>query len=202
MASRLTPGGNAGEEASKPVRPFALLAPVVLVACVGASPCAPGRTCRAATWQDLTLSDTNRTLSPTDMDPSMGDAISLSPHGVRLRFDLRAFGPSPGIARAVLSLRADARAVTRGHATLRARALLTRWRAGTSDDTPRGDDTVSVSLSAQLRAPVRMDVTALVAAAAQRGATTADLAVACDDDVRIAGPWDLANAPRLEVAAR
>lgn len=202
MGSRLTPGGPAGEEASKPVRIPVLLAPVVLVACVGSSPCAPGRTCGAATWQDLTLSDTFRTLSPIDIDPSSGDAITLSPQGVRLRFDLREFGPSPGIARAVLSLRADASALPRGHATLRTRALLTRWRTGTVDDTPRGDDTVSVTLPASLRAPVRIDVTALVAAAVQRGATTADLAVACDDDVRITGPWGADGAPRLEVAAR
>lgn len=184
------------------MRTSVLLAPVVLVACAGTSPCAPGRTCGAATWQDLTLSDAFRTLSPIDVDPSTGDAITLTPQGVRLRFDLREFGPSPGITRAVLSLRADARALPRGHATLRARALLTRWRAGTVDDTPRGDETVSVTLPALLRAPVRMDVTALVAAAAQRGATTADLAVACDEDVRIAGPWDADGAPRLEVAAR
>lgn len=201
MGSRLTPGGPAGEEASKPVRTPVLLAPVVLVACVGSSPCAPGRSCGAATWQDLTLSDTFRTLSPVDIDPT-GDAIALSPHGVRLRFDLRDFGPSPGITRAVLSLRADARALAGGHTTLRTRALLTRWRAGAVDDTPRGDETVRVTLPAPLRAPVRIDVTALVAEAVQRGATTADLAVACDDDVRIAGPWDLDGAPRLEVAAR
>lgn len=202
MGSRLTPGGPAGEEASKPVRIPVLLAPVVLVACVGASPCAPGRTCGAATWQDLTLSDTFRTLSPTDMDPAAGEAVAVSPHGVRLRFDLRAFGPSPTIARAVLSLRVDSTAEARGPVTLRARALLSRWRVGTSDDTPRGDETVSVTLPAPLRAPVRIDVTALVAEAVQRGASTADLALASDDDLRISGPWDLAGAPRLEVAAR
>lgn len=184
------------------MRALSFLAPAVLLACAGTSPCAPGRTCGAATWQDLTLSDTFRTLSPIDIDPSTGAAITLSSQDLRLRFDLREFGPSPGIARAVLSLRADARALEEGRATLRTRALLTRWRPGTVDDTPRGDDTVSVTVPARLRAPVRIDVTALVAAAAQRGATTADLAVACDDDVRIAGPWDLADAPRLEVATR
>jgi len=198
----LTPRGPAGEEALEPVRIPSLLAPVVLVACVGASPCAPGRTCGVSTWQDITLSGAFRSLSPTDMDPSDGEAVSLSPQEIRLRFDLRELGPSPAIGRAVLSLRADASAVRRDHATLRARALLSHWRAGSVDDTPRGDEAVSVRLPAQLRAPVRIDVTTLVAAAAERGATTADLAVACDDDVRILGPWDLAGAPRLEVTAR
>lgn len=184
------------------MRITALLAPVVLVACAGSSPCAPGRTCGAVTWQDLTLSDTFRTLAPTDVDPATDVAVDLSRHDLRLRFDLRELGPAPTIARAVLSLRADASAQPRGTVTLRARALLTRWRPGAVDDTPRGDETVRVTLPAQLRAPVRIDVTELVAAAAQRGAATADFAIASDDAVRVPGPWDLAAAPRLEVAAR
>lgn len=127
-----------------------------------------------------------------------GETARATAAGARVRFDLRALGASPRVLRAVLSVRVDATAAS-GAASLHARALLGQWEPGRSDDAPRGFATASATVPAGLRAPLRLDVTALLAESLDRGRLTADFALASDDDLRVSGPWRPDDAPRLEL---
>lgn len=185
---------------------FCLL--LLLPACAAAGPCPQGGACGAASWRGAAIDTTMLSLPVTDLDdgvtpPGAVASFPVSPRGVRLRFDLRALPPVAAISRAVLSLR-EAPGAPRGErVTVRARALLAPWRAGSADDTPRGATAASVTLARGARGPVRVDVTEALREAARWGGAGAGVALETDGaSVTFVGPWDARGAPRLEVAAR
>lgn len=186
--------------------PLCLL--LLIPACAAAGRCPQGGPCGAASWRGAAIDTTMHALPLTDLDdgvtpPGAAASFPVSPRGVRLRFDLRALPPGAAIARAVLSLREAPGAPRAERVTVRARALLAPWRAGSADETPRGATAASVTLPRGARGPVRVDVTEALREGARWGHTGAGVALETDGAaVTFVGPWDARGAPRLEVAVR
>ena len=148
-----------------------------------------------------------RALPATDVDDGAdGDAarpsFEVTSRGARLRFDLSALSPNATIARAVLSLREAEGPPRRGAVTLRARALLARWRSGGDDATPRSESGGVVTLAEGARGPVRIDVTEALREGTRWGAVGGIVLEAEGATLRVEGPWSTRGAPALEVAAR
>lgn len=186
-------------------RGFALLLSL-LPACAATGSCPRGGVCGAASWQGSAIDQALRVHPVVAIDEGDGreaPSFSVSPRGVRVRFDLRALPPGAAIGRAVLSLR-EAEGPPRAQSvTLRARALLAPWRVGAADETPRGSESTAVTIPRGARGPVRLDVTEALREALAWGQRPDGLALETEGGtLRLVGPWDALGAPRLEVAAR
>lgn len=184
--------GRKGRANDRGVRALALLLLALPSACAGV--CPNGRVCGAASWRGAAVDGAMRVLAVAEVDDDAPE-ISVTPRGAQLRF---ALDPQMALGRAVLSVRETVGSRRRGGTTLRARALLGAWAAG---ELPRTSATAGASLAAEVRGPIRLDVTEALRECLAWGAC-AGLALETDGaEVRLAGPWDAQGAPRLEVAA-
>lgn len=196
------------EDDPRAVRRGILFALSLLPACAASGRCAPSGACGVASWRGAAIDTQMLSLPVTDLDDgaaytASGASFSVSPRAARLRFDLRALPRGAAITRAVLSLRASPDGARADGVTLRARALLAPWRAGSADETPRGGAAATVTLPRGARGPVRVDVTDALREAAAWGRAADGLSLETDGgSVAFVGPWDPRGAPRLEVAAR
>lgn len=174
------------------------------LACASSPRCPERAVCGAGSWRGTAIDGPMRVVALTDVDDGTGGAragwIAVTPRGTRMTFDLGELPPGTLVERAILSVR-ERPGARRGAVTLRARALLTRW--GEGDDPPRSAGAGSVRLAPDARGPVRIDVTDALREAFRWGAGRGGFSLETDGgEVRLAGPWDLAGAPRLEVATR
>lgn len=197
---------------------LALLTGASAAGCGVASACAAGRACGDARWfDDSAIVDGRRVVSEAVVAASpgvaaseaRGDAMRVSSRPVFVRFDLAPLSGVSVVERAVLSLsphpawRPGARP-----SRLFVRGVVAPWTtagvaAGEAPAT--GEEPSSATLPAGVRAPLRVDVTAIVRAWSARTASTEGLALELDGGEAIfagVGAASHGARPRLEVVVR
>jgi hypothetical protein len=187
--------------------------------CASGSNCPASRTCGDARWLEQSVAiegryvrvattDAARAGAPPDL--SSHEGLSVSPRPTFLRFDLASLTSGSNVERAVLAL-APHPAWRPGTSRERilVRAALSGWSVqGVASGhppavsaAPEGD----VTLPSGVRAPVRIDVTALVRGWVRGSIPAEGLSLeTTDGEAVFIGPGALARAdrPRLEVVLR
>lgn len=184
--------------------------------CGAATNCRVGRPCGDARWLDegavvdgrRVIAEAVASASPgVSARESGGDAMRVSSRPVFVRFDLSSLAGVAGVERAVLSLTPHASWRTDDRvARLVVRGVASAW---TVDDVAAGaspamrDDVAFATLASGVRAPLRVDVTAIVRAwSASNPSEGLALELEGPEVVFAGAGASLASRPRLEVVVR
>ena len=184
--------------------------------CASAAECVAWRTCGDARWlDDLALVDGAQVLAPAvtaafaGQAPGRGEALPVSSRRAYVRFDLSGLAAAAGVERAVLSLAPHPSWRTGDRAArIVVRGVGSPWTpAGVAaGEGPAATDEVSVvRVPGGVRAPVRVDVTAIVRAWVARASSAEGVSIECDGAEAVfvgVGSAQVAARPRLEVVVR
>lgn len=184
--------------------------------CASSAQCVAGRTCGDARWlDDLALVEGAQVLAPVVTAAIAGrargrdEALPVASRRAYLRFDLSGLASAAGVERAVLSLaphpswRTSERAVR-----IVVRGVGSPWTAAAvaAGESPAAtDDMAWVRVPDGVRAPVRVDVTAIVRSWVARTASAEGVSVECEGAEAVfvgGGSAQVAARPRLEVVVR